>query len=66
MHRQVGRVESIQDVCGSLGEVEYNEKRENIREHEREKEYLKLDNKILNRVCSLVRRQKVHRFPHAR
>ena len=40
--------------------------REKIREHEREKESVKLEKKILSRDYSLVCRRKVHLFPHAR
>ena len=39
--------------------------RENIREHEREEKYVKIEEKILNIVCGFMYRQKVHLFPHA-
>ena len=41
MRIRVGEVVSIQVVCGSLVEVEYKEKIEKIREHEREEESVK-------------------------
>ena len=39
--------------------------REKIKEHEREEKSVKIEENILNRVCSFVRRQKVHLFLHA-
>ena len=54
MRRQVGKVEAIQALCASLVEVEYKEKREKTKEHEKEEDSIKLENKILSRVCSLV------------
>ena len=40
--------------------------REKNIEHEREEKSVDIEEKILNRVCSFVHRQKVHLFPHAR
>ena len=57
-------VELIQVVCRSL--VEYKENRQNIREHERDENYIKLDKNSLSRVYSIVHRQKVDLYPHAR
>ena len=34
-------------------------------EHEREDKSAEIEEKILNRVCSFMFRQKVHLFPHA-
>ena len=48
----------------SRGRIE--SEREKIREHEREEKYVKIEENILNRIYSFVRRQKVHLFPHAR
>ena len=39
--------------------------REKIRENKREENSVNIEEKSLNRVCSFVRRKKVHLFPHA-
>ena len=54
----------IQVVCRSL--VEYKENRHKIREHERDKNSIKLDKNRFSRVYNIVHRRKVDLFPHAR
>ena len=43
-------------MCGSLVGVEEEERREKIRENEREEEFVKIEKNIFSRVCNLVRR----------
>ena len=48
MRRSIGEVDSIQVVCGSLVELSREIERieENIREHERKKDFVKIEKKI--------------------
>ena len=58
-----GRVDPGYVRIASRSRVE--QEREKTREHEREKNSVKIEENILNRVCNFVRREKVHLFPHA-